>query len=177
MALRKHAALRAGVPTGFSTELGPGKTKEEVIAAIRKCDGLLQLTADRLKWSKRHLQRAILHYDLTPIVRECQGRILDTAEARLHAALRKSAPWAIMFFLRTKGRKRGYVEASHVRQETIDRTPRQQGPTLADLDLPVEVRRAVVDALRKREALMAGQPAPVVIDTPATGIIPTSSGG
>jgi hypothetical protein len=44
---------------------------------------------------------------------------LDYAESKLHSQITKENPTAIIFYLKTKGRKRGYVERQEIAHEGI----------------------------------------------------------
>lgn len=48
--------------------------------------------------------------ELKKVKEEIENEYLDLAEAQLIEAIRNSEPWAICFFLKCKGKKRGYVE-------------------------------------------------------------------
>jgi hypothetical protein len=52
-------------------------------------------------------------------VEEIQEYALDVAESELHKLIKKGETTAIIFYLKTKGKKRGYVE----KQEVDVRTP------------------------------------------------------
>lgn len=42
---------------------------------------------------------------------------LDYAESKLHSQIKKENPTAIIFYLKTKGKKRGYVERQEISHE------------------------------------------------------------
>lgn len=42
---------------------------------------------------------------------------LDYAESKLHSQIKKENPTAIIFYLKTKGKKRGYVERQEIAHE------------------------------------------------------------
>jgi len=44
---------------------------------------------------------------------------LDYAESKLHSQITKENPTAIIFYLKTKGKKRGYVERQEISHEGI----------------------------------------------------------
>jgi len=44
---------------------------------------------------------------------------LDYAESKLHSQIKKENPTAIIFYLKTKGKKRGYVERQEISHEGI----------------------------------------------------------
>jgi len=44
---------------------------------------------------------------------------LDYAESKLHSQIKKENPTAIIFYLKTKGKRRGYVERQEISHEGI----------------------------------------------------------
>jgi len=44
---------------------------------------------------------------------------LDYAESKLHSQIKKENPTAIIFYLKTKGKKRGYVERQEISHEGL----------------------------------------------------------
>ena len=51
-------------------------------------------------------------------VDELSNVALDFAESKLHKRVEKEDTTAIIFYLKTKGKKRGYIERTEVHQET-----------------------------------------------------------
>ena len=52
-------------------------------------------------------------------VDDLQNVALDYAESKLHSQIKKENPTAIIFYLKTKGKKRGYVERQEITHEGI----------------------------------------------------------
>lgn len=89
---------------------------EHVERALRQSHGLIHPAANLLKTAygsctpatvRNYLKR---HPTLRAAVEETIEFNLDLAETKLLKAIDNSAPWAIVFYLKTKGRQRGYVE-------------------------------------------------------------------
>ena len=51
-------------------------------------------------------------------VKELDNVALDFAESQLHKQIKEGNPSSTIFYLKTKGKKRGYVERTEVQQET-----------------------------------------------------------
>tara|TARA_R100000231_G_scaffold59169_1_gene48654 strand:+ start:3856 stop:4206 length:351 start_codon:yes stop_codon:yes gene_type:complete len=52
-------------------------------------------------------------------VDELENVALDYAESKLHNQITKENPTAIIFYLKTKGKKRGYIERQEISHEGI----------------------------------------------------------
>lgn len=52
--------------------------------------------------------------DYKQAVRDIENRTLDFAESHLHQLIRQGNPAATIFFLKTKGKARGYVERQEI---------------------------------------------------------------
>jgi len=52
-------------------------------------------------------------------VKDLENVALDYAESKLHQQITKENPTAIIFYLKTKGRKRGYVERQEIAHEGL----------------------------------------------------------
>ena len=57
--------------------------------------------------------------DYKKAVDELENVALDYAESKLHNQITKENPTAIIFYLKTKGKKRGYVERQEISHEGI----------------------------------------------------------
>jgi hypothetical protein len=89
--------------------INPQLTEERVIAALERSHGLMQPAARELRTTRE----IIFDYSCRfPAVRRCisdnRESTLDMAEARLISAVRAGNLKAIIFFLKTRGRERGY---------------------------------------------------------------------
>lgn len=97
-------------------EAGSSKrTKEEVIAALKKTNGAVYLAAKNLGISANTLFRYVRKWkDVAAVIAESRGKVIDVAENRLLRAIRKGEGWAIAFCLKTIGKDRGYVEPHRI---------------------------------------------------------------
>ena len=83
----------------------------DYVKAIRETRGALSAVADRLGVDVRTVYRA---RDRWPVVRdaieEARERQLDFTEIKLHQLIADGNITAIIFYLKTQGKKRGYIE-------------------------------------------------------------------
>ena len=89
-------------------------TKTNLEKALRDLDANFLQCANRLGCSRKAVYDAVKRYELEPVLEECREEMVDIAENALHNLVRNEHASAIMFYLRTMGKGRGYVE----RQET-----------------------------------------------------------
>ena len=89
-------------------------TKTNLEKALRDLDANFTQVARRLKVSRQAVYDAVKRYEMQAVVDECREEMVDIAENALHNLVRNEHASAIMFYLRTMGKGRGYVE----RQET-----------------------------------------------------------
>jgi hypothetical protein len=102
-------------------------SEEVVAAALRSCKGYLYLTAARLRVTTRTVENYLIRWPaLREIVEEEQGSFLDLAELSLMTEVGKGTGWAICFLLKTKGKKRGYVEKQQIEHGEIGATEVQE---------------------------------------------------
>lgn len=86
-------------------------TDEQIKAALRETQGAPYLAADRLGCEPDTIyQRAKKNPAIWKLIYKLRGKMVDTAELQLLAAVQRGDPWAIQFALRTLGKDRGYVE-------------------------------------------------------------------
>lgn len=106
-------------------------TDEMVEKALQATGGFLSLAAQRLGCSYRTVSRRVnASAKLQAAMAEICEKKLDVAEASLMKAIGTGESWAVCFYLKCKGKNRGYVE----RQEV---TGRDGGPLVtADADVP-----------------------------------------
>ena len=82
---------------------------------IRQGDGLQSTTARRLKISRQTLRTWLNKYpELIDAFDDAREKMLDVAESQLQKAVRKGSPWAVCFYLKCQGKKRGFVERQEV---------------------------------------------------------------
>jgi hypothetical protein len=56
-------------------------------------------------------------YDFKRDVKELENVALDFAESQLHKQIKEGVPASTIFFLKTKGKSRGYIEKSEISME------------------------------------------------------------
>ncbi|MCS6867786.1 helix-turn-helix domain-containing protein [Thermus sp.] len=91
-------------------------TKEKVKQALEVSLGVVAIAARRLGVSRQGLHKAIKRFGLEGYLEELREEATDEVEHRLIQAALEGKPWAVMFFLKTLGRHRGYVERQEVAQ-------------------------------------------------------------
>ena len=89
----------------------PKYSAKEIELALRESAGLQYIAATKLKCApstvtnyvkrNKHLQR---------VIEECREGVLDLAEGKILEKIRDGDIAAIIFFLKTKGKNRGYIE-------------------------------------------------------------------
>ena len=91
------------------------RTTKQVIEAIESARGLVSLAAERLGITRQALEYWIREKPEVKLALDnARARQLDVVEARLFQAINDGEMAAIIFYLKTIGKNRGYVE----RQET-----------------------------------------------------------
>ena len=86
-------------------------TPEQVIAAVRAAGGIQSDAAKMLKCNRETIRRAALKYaTVREAIDEANETALDFSESQLMELIREKNITAIIFHLKTKGKKRGYVE-------------------------------------------------------------------
>jgi hypothetical protein len=89
----------------------PAFTVEQMRDALEAADGRYYLAARALGCHSSTVQRyASQHAILREIVLQKRGERVDSAEGILWQKVQEGAPWAVIFFLKTQGRDRGYTE-------------------------------------------------------------------
>ena len=93
----------------------PKLTAEPTIAAIRDLHGNLSAVAKQLGVCRQTLYTYIeRHPSVKDVVAESRETMLDNAESALYRAVLGGEAWAVCFFLKTQGKRRGYVERQEV---------------------------------------------------------------
>jgi hypothetical protein len=86
-----------------------------VADALDKSGGICSVAAKKLKCDARTVRNYIArHETLKSLVDEIVETTIDTAETQLHKAIRDGNMTAIIFYLKTKGKDRGYSERREV---------------------------------------------------------------
>lgn len=85
--------------------------RKAIVSALRRTKGNIAAAAETIGCSRMTLwRRCQAEPKLQRIVDECRETVLDYVESALDKAAVAGDPWAVMFKMRTIGRKRGYVE-------------------------------------------------------------------
>ena len=86
-------------------------TATQMCEALTATKGMVYLAAKRLGCDHNTVLRYCQRYPSVEAAKQAaRGELLDEAELRLVAAIRRDEPWAISFYLKTVGRTRGYGE-------------------------------------------------------------------
>jgi len=87
------------------------KTKETILTAIKDSYGLLTMAAKRAGVSYKTLWKyAQDDVDVKQAVDEAKETLLDFAEGKLYEQMREGNMTALIFYLKTQGKRRGYIE-------------------------------------------------------------------
>jgi len=90
-------------------------TKEQYIEAIHKSRGLLTAAADGLGVTRKAIYDAAKrHPEVQQAIEDARDRTTDLAEGKLFQKINEGDNTAIIFYLKTQGKKRGYVERQEV---------------------------------------------------------------
>ena len=90
-------------------------SKEDYINAIHKSRGLLTAAADALGCTRGAIYEAAKkHPEIQQAIEEARERTTDVAEGKLFQKISEGDNTAIIFYLKTQGKKRGYVERQEV---------------------------------------------------------------
>lgn len=83
----------------------------KVIELIERHKGNLSSVAKSLKCSRTTIQTYAREFpDVNEALHTARESITDVAESKLYSAIQKGELTAIIFYLKTQGRARGYVE-------------------------------------------------------------------
>tara|TARA_R100001244_G_scaffold11860_2_gene14026 strand:+ start:4071 stop:4445 length:375 start_codon:yes stop_codon:yes gene_type:complete len=91
------------------------RAKEQVIEALKKSLGVVTHALGTLNLSRTNYYKWIKEdAEFAREVEEIQNEALDFAETALFDQIRDGNPQSTMFYLKTKGKKRGYTERSEL---------------------------------------------------------------
>ena len=141
----------------------------EVAEALLKCAGILQNAAEELGCKRdtlvKYLER---HPDLAAVRAHAREMTLDLAESKLVKKIKDGNLGAIIFFLKTQGKQRGYVE-----RQQLQAVPREVNVYLPEPDQRDLVRSTrVIDAAVDVPELEATKVASVTIPDGAASMSP-----
>lgn len=90
-------------------------TDEEMIDALKATRGMIYLAAERVGCEADTIYARA---KVSPAVARCmkheRGKVVDFAEQKLFAGIKKGEQWAVTLALKTLGKDRGYVEKTEV---------------------------------------------------------------
>ncbi len=101
----------------------PELNRKKVEDAIINNYGVLKATAEECGVKRKELSDFLElkeNADLKLLLEQQEEAVLDLAEQKLIESLKKKQAWAIKYYLSTKGRKRGYMQKTEIRKETIN---------------------------------------------------------
>ncbi len=98
---------------------GNGKKREQtaarIIKAIGECNGLLTVAAAKAGVSYTTINRYVADY---PTVKQAsldaRERMLDFTEGKLYSKIKGGDNTCIIFYLKTQGKARGYIEKQEI---------------------------------------------------------------
>lgn len=94
-------------------------TDEQIIKALVATQGLVYHAAAKVGCDADTIYiRAKKSAAVRKCIEETRGGLIDTAESKLFAAVKRGQPWAVQTVLKTLGRDRGYVERSESNNTT-----------------------------------------------------------
>lgn len=119
--------------------------KKACIEAMRKCLGVV---TQACKMSEIDRGTYYLWYNNDPDFKkqcdDCSEIALDFAESKLHKQIEDNIPTSTIFFLKTKGKNRGYIE----RNENINTLKNEDGESLKiELDVKTAPIAKIDEAL------------------------------
>ena len=94
------------------TELTPKKT---MLDALERSLGIVSTACEKAGISRQtHYNWMKDDPEYKEAVRAIEERTIDFAESHLHALIKDKNPAATIFFLKTKGKNRGYIERQEI---------------------------------------------------------------
>lgn len=94
------------------TELTPKKT---MLDALERSLGIVSTACEKAGISRQtHYNWLKDDPEYREAVRSIEERTIDFAESHLHALIKDKNPAATIFFLKTKGKNRGYIERQEI---------------------------------------------------------------
>jgi hypothetical protein len=105
-------------------------TIRQIKEALEKNDALISQSAKSLGISRQALSRRIhKNAELEAFLEDVRESTLDIAEGALFKAIRGGKAWAICFYLKCKGKRRGYIE-----KQELDLSTKEDLPKLSEED-------------------------------------------
>ncbi|QDP64654.1 MAG: hypothetical protein Unbinned4585contig1001_18 [Prokaryotic dsDNA virus sp.] len=90
-------------------------TEEQIKDSLIKAGGFVSIACKSLKCTRKTIYNYIDKYpQLKDVVKDIREQYLDVAEAALIKNVKDGKTTDIIFYLKTQGKKRGYVEKSEL---------------------------------------------------------------
>ena len=90
-------------------------TAARIVKALSESNGLLTLSARKAGVSYRTIERYVHDFpSVAAAVQEAKENMLDYVEGKLFTKIKDGDTVSILFYLKTQGKKRGYVERHEV---------------------------------------------------------------
>jgi len=101
---------------------GNGKKREDtaarIIKALKETNGLLTMAAAKAGIGYRTVCRYVAEYpSVKEAAQDAKEAMLDFTEGKLYSKIRDGDNTAIIFYLKTQGKSRGYIERQEVTGE------------------------------------------------------------
>jgi len=88
---------------------------KRMVDELTRTKGMVYVAAKNLGCTPQTVYNYINKYPAIAAAKElAEGEMIDLAELGLCKAILNNEPWALQFMLKTKGRKRGYVERTEI---------------------------------------------------------------
>ena len=88
-----------------------GQYKKQLIDAMEKCLGIVTQACKKVGISRTtYYEYYNTDPDFKKAIDDIDNVALDFAESSLHEQIKDKIPTSTIFYLKTKGRKRGYIE-------------------------------------------------------------------
>jgi DNA-binding phage protein len=88
----------------------PKWNKEQVAEALLSCDGNLTAAAARLGVVRKAVYDYIERYNLKDVLDQSREKMADEAVGQLHRLVRDGNLGAVIFYLKTQAKSRGFTE-------------------------------------------------------------------
>jgi hypothetical protein len=89
--------------------------KKTMLEALERSLGIVSTACEKAAISRQtHYNWLKDDTEYKEAVRAIEERTIDFAESHLHALIKDKNPAAVIFFLKTKGKNRGYVERQEI---------------------------------------------------------------
>lgn len=94
-------------------------TKKQMIEALEKCLGVVTSACKSVGISREtHYRYLREDEEYNKAVKDIENIALDFAESKLHEQIKDGSTVATIFYLKTKGKNRGYIERTEHAIET-----------------------------------------------------------